>query len=95
MEFFDHNMTFKDNLSKIIRGLAADAIEDRKSSLIATKKQAKDFVKNIHASKINELGSIGLGSQYKIDGDTQLGQTLIFHNQLVHFIVFSKNEWIH
>ena len=95
MEFFDRNITFKDNLSKIIRGLAADAIEDKKTSLIATKQQAEDFVESIHRSKISELGSIGLGSQYKIDGDTQLGQTLIFHNQLIHFIVFTTNEWVH
>ncbi len=95
MEFFDRNMSFKDNLSKIIRGLAADAIEDKKTSLIATKQEAEDFVENIHRSKISELGSIGLGSQYKIDGDTQLGQTLIFHNQLIHFIVFTTNEWVH
>jgi len=95
MEFFDRNITFKDNLSKIIRGLAADAIEDKKTSLIATKQEAEDFVESIHRSKISELGSIGLGSQYKIDGDTQLGQTLIFHNQLIHFIVFTTNEWVH
>ena len=95
MEFFDRNTSFKDNLSKIIRGLAADAIEEQKTSLIATKKQAEDFVENVHASRINELGSIGLGSQYKINGDAQLGQTLIFNNQIVHFIVFTKNEWVH
>ena len=69
--------------------------EDKKTSLIATKQEAEDFVESIHRSKISELGSIGLGSQYKIDGDTQLGQTLIFHNQLIHFIVFTKNEWVH
>ena len=95
MEFFDRNTAFKDNLSKIIRGLAADAIEEQKTSLIATKKQAEDFVENVHASRINELGSIGLGSQYRINGDSQLGQTLIFNNHIVHFIVFTKNEWVH
>ena len=95
MEFFDRNTSFKDNLSKIIRGLAADAIEEQKTSLIATKKQAEDFVENVHASRINELGSIGLGSQYRINGDSQLGQTLIFNNHIVHFIVFTKNEWVH
>lgn len=94
IEFFDRNATFKDNLSKIIRGLAADAIEDKKTSLIATKSQAEDFVASICHSKMIELGSIGLGSQFKIDGDNHLGQTLLFHNNLIHFVVFSKNEWI-
>ena len=94
IEFFDRNITFKDNLSKIIRSLAADAIEDKKTSLIATKGQAEEFVQNIYQNNINELGSIGLGTQYQIDGVTQLGQTLVFHNQLIHFVVFAKNEWV-
>ena len=81
-------------LGKIIRSLAADAIEDKKTSLTASIKDAEEFVSKICDSKIVELGSLGLGTQYKINADSHLGQTLLFHTKLIHFIVFNNRDWV-
>ncbi len=94
IEFFDKNAVFKNNLGKIIRSLAADAIEDKKTSLIVTKNDAEEFVSQICDSKMIELGSLGLGTQYKINAKTHLGQTLLFHTNLIHFVVFNNKDWI-
>ena len=55
---------------------------------------AEEFVSKICDSKIVELGSLGLGTQYKINADTHLGQTLLFHTNLIHFIVFNNRDWV-
>ena len=94
IEFFDKNIIFKSNLEKIIRSLAADAIEDKNISKQLTIKDAENFVSNIANSKIIELGGLGLGTQYKINGETHLGQTLLFHKELIHFVVFNNRDWV-
>ena len=73
----------QNHLSKIIRSLAADAIENKKISHTSSKYQAEEFVSKICDSKIVELGSLGLGTQYKINADSHLGQTLLFHTKLI------------
>jgi len=94
IEFFDKNSVFKNNLGKIIRSLAADAIEDKKTSLTASLKDAEEFIAKVCDSKIIELGSLGLGTQYKLNAETHLGQTLLFHTNLIHFIVFNNRDWV-
>ena len=91
LEIFDSNITFAENLSMIIRSLAADAMEIRTHGSIPNKKNIKKFIDQFLSSEFKKLGKIGIAEQIKISHSDQIGQGLFYKSNFIHSFQFNNH----
>ena len=90
LELFDCNKTFTDNLSMIVRSLAADAMEINHYEKIPSLKEVEVFFDNFINSQFTVLGKIGMGEQVRIANRQQEGQGLLYNSSFVHCFQFNR-----
>jgi len=90
LELFDCNKTFTDNLSMIVRSLAADAIEIDHCDAAPSISSVEKFFDNFINSQFTILGKIGMGEQVRIANKQQEGQGLLYNSTFIHCFQFNR-----
>lgn len=93
-DLFSRNQSFRRVFDQLSKSYAMDALvsRKRKDDVKVTKKEARDFLEKLPGLEEDAFESVGIGNDYRYEGDSIIGSALIADKTPVHASFFMSDE---
>jgi hypothetical protein len=92
-DLFDKPSTLKKLWTKLVRGYAADALEDpQEKSAPLEPARVAEWLKSARSAKQHWFDSPGIGKDVRIEGEHLIGATLVVDERPIHLELFREEE---
>jgi hypothetical protein len=90
-DLFDKPSTLKKLWTKLVRGYAADALEDpQEKSVPVEPERVAEWLKSARSAKQHWFDSPGIGKDVRIEGEHLIGATLVVDEHPIHLELFRE-----
>ena len=86
---------YKNIHKKLVKSYALDALVQKKNKTIKSninENNVKKFIKNVIKSDESKHKSVGYGSDYRFAGDSFIGSSLVYNEEVIHASFFKNVE---